>query len=59
MEAYRLTTASRLDQLEAEVDAWVKRGWEPLGGVAVNKIAHAEIEFVQAMVRRRNMTVPE
>lgn len=54
VRAYLFTTDSReheATQLEIEVNKMIKKGWKPVGGIAVLRGSSSSVSFFQAMVR--------
>jgi hypothetical protein len=55
-ESYRLVTADYGAELEGEVNALIREGYEPLGGVSISvmqiDVGTAIVKYAQAMYRR-------
>ena len=48
---YTVVEAADATDLEREVTSMLNRGWEPLGGVSINRDP-GDFNYAQAMVRR-------
>jgi hypothetical protein len=49
---YKIIRASSEDQLENEINRYIRNGWVPVGGVAVFRFSAGTYEFfIQAIIK--------
>lgn len=48
---YRTVTRETAYDLTFQVNAWIEKGWEPIGGVSIDKVGKTTT-FCQAMIKK-------